>query len=145
MCHAIIDEKLPIKWVCLTRIDLMDYERLEVMKNAGCKRLYIGIESGSNKNLEYYKKGYKREDIIPAIDRARDLCLEVVGYFLIGSLKETEEDFQETLEIAKKCKLDLIIWRSISNFHCPVHGFKIIQPPPGALQLTQPAPTVSSR
>ena len=109
LCHAIIDEKLPIKWVCLTRIDLMDYERLEVMKNAGCKRLYIGIESGSNKNLEYYKKGYKREDIIPAIDRARDLCLEVVGYFLIGSLKETEEDFQETLEIAKKCKLDLII------------------------------------
>lgn len=108
LCKKIIDENLFINWVCLTRIDLMDRERLELMKRSGCKRVYIGIESGSNNILKYYKKGYSKEDIIPAINRAKGIGLEVVGYFVIGSLKETESDFQETLEIAKKCKLDLV-------------------------------------
>lgn len=108
LCQAFIDNKLGINWVCLTRINLMDEERLSIMKKAGCRRLYIGIESGSDKILELYKKGFQKDEILPAIKRARKIGLEVVGYFVIGLMSEDEEDFRQTIEIARESNLDLM-------------------------------------
>lgn len=96
------------KWVCLTRIDLMTPERMELLRRAGCRRLYVGIESGSQKVLDYYHKRYKAAQIPQAVANARREGLEVVGYFVVGSPIETEEDYRETVDLAVGLELDML-------------------------------------
>lgn len=95
-------------WVCLTRIDLMDEERMRLLRRAGCRRLYVGIESGSQKILDYYHKRYKAKDVPARVATARREGLEVVGYFVVGSPIETEADYGETVEMAQRLKLDMV-------------------------------------
>lgn len=96
------------QWVCLTRVDLMTPERMGLLRRAGCQRLYVGIESGSQKVLDYYHKRYKAADVPQAIASARREELEVVGYFVVGSPIETEEDFRATVDMAVGLELDLV-------------------------------------
>ena len=44
ICDEIIKRKLNVKWQCLSRVDAMDPEMATRMKEAGCQRVYFGIE-----------------------------------------------------------------------------------------------------
>lgn len=106
ICDLILEKGLKVNWAALSRINTLDGNMLGAMKKAGCKRLYIGIESGSQKILDYYKKSYKVEEIPEKINLVNKAKIEVAGFFMVGAPIETEEDFNETLKLAKKCKLD---------------------------------------
>lgn len=95
------------EWVALTRVDLMDRERMRLLRRAGCRRLYVGIESGSQRILDYYGKGYKVREVPDMIANARREGLEVVGYFVVGSPIETEKDYQATVKLALRLRLDM--------------------------------------
>ncbi|MBD3311044.1 MAG: radical SAM protein [Candidatus Magasanikbacteria bacterium] len=60
-CHRLIEERLDIKWECLTRVDTVDSELLDLMQKAGCSTIRIGVESGSNDSLKYMNKGINKE------------------------------------------------------------------------------------
>lgn len=96
------------EWVCLTRVDLMTPERMNLLRRAGCQRLYVGIESGSQKVLDYYHKRYQAQQVPEMVANARREGLEVVGYFVVGSPIETEEDYRMTVDLAVGLELDLI-------------------------------------
>lgn len=98
----------PYEWVCLTRVDLMTPERMQLLRRAGCKRLYVGIESGSDKILKYYHKRYKAAQVPEAVKNARREGIEVVGYFVVGSPIETEDDYRETVDMAVGLNLDMV-------------------------------------
>ena len=66
-CELLLKKEIDIDWICETRIDdLCDIEYQKTMKKAGCKFFYIGVESGSPRMLEFYKKGETREQFIEA-------------------------------------------------------------------------------
>ena len=50
-CDLLIESKIPIKWSCGTRIDFLDREMINKMKQAGCELIIIGIESSVPKTL----------------------------------------------------------------------------------------------
>ncbi|MCE5329539.1 hypothetical protein LLG07_04305 [bacterium] len=50
-------------WSCLSRVDGMSYESAELMRKAGCVRIYLGVESGSNSTLSLMKKHFKIKDV----------------------------------------------------------------------------------
>lgn len=57
-CNKIIDERLNLSWGCSSRVDVLDYDLIELMAKANCKSMFLGIETGSkrmqkilNKNL----------------------------------------------------------------------------------------------
>ncbi len=109
ICKLILENKIKIKWACLSRIDTLDEEALRWMKKAGCKRVYLGIESGSQKILDYYCKGYKVSDIIPKIMLVRKAKIESTGWFIVGSSVESREDFEKSIRLAKRSALDYIV------------------------------------
>jgi radical SAM superfamily enzyme YgiQ (UPF0313 family) len=109
ICQKIIDNKLQIKWICLSRVDTLDKETLEIMKKAGCIRLQIGVESGSQKILDLYKKGYDEYKIRNQIKIAQDVGIETMGFFIIGAPNEEEIDFKKSLELAKEVDFDYVI------------------------------------
>lgn len=56
LCELFIKAKLPIEWVCATRIDFLDKEMIFKMKKAGCVMISLGVESFIPSSLIKMKK-----------------------------------------------------------------------------------------
>ncbi len=56
VCDEIIKRGLKIGWECLSRVDTLDSETADKMKQAGCVRMFFGIESGNDSILKIMKK-----------------------------------------------------------------------------------------
>src|SRR6202161_2715002 len=103
-------EKLkPLKmtWSCTSRVTT-DYETLKAMKEAGCRLLIVGYESGDQQILKNIKKG-------ATVERARDftrdckkLGLVVHGDFILGLPGETKETIRNTINFAKALDVETI-------------------------------------
>lgn len=92
-CELLLKKNIKIDWFCETRVDqLDDYNYQKLMADAGCKMFYIGVESGSPRMLEFYRKGETREQFIRAFDIARKVGIGTYASFVIGGPLETEED-----------------------------------------------------
>ncbi len=109
ICRGILKEKLALTWGALSRVDNLDEELLEWMHRAGCRRLFIGIESGSQRILDYYKKGYKVPDMARRVRLVRPTGIEAVGFFIIGAPIEKWSDVRQSIALAKQCDLDFVI------------------------------------
>lgn len=99
-------KKLPFKitFNCTTRVDIIDKELLEIMKDAGLSQLSIGIESGSETILKATDKGINHLQILKAADLFNELGIFWTGYFMMGLPQETEDDILKTLSFLKKSK-----------------------------------------
>jgi len=108
--HAIADkimEKgLKIAWTCETRVNLVDKELLGHMKQAGCYSVSYGIESASPQIIEVLRKDTTLEQVEKAVRESREVGLQVVGYFMLGSPGETPATIRRTIDYAKKLKVD---------------------------------------
>lgn len=63
LCKRMIEEKLGMKWICLSRVDNVDRELLELMKKAGCHSIQFGVESGDEDVLKDIQKGITKEQV----------------------------------------------------------------------------------
>ena len=109
LCDEIIKEDLKFDWICLSRVDTIDKEMVEKMKEAGCKRIYLGLESGNQNILDYYKKGYNRGRITETVGILKECKIEVFGFIMTGAPDETDEDFNKTLEFLARLNLDFAV------------------------------------
>jgi len=98
---------LGLTWSCTSRVTT-DYETLKAMKEAGCRLLIVGYESGDQQILKNIKKG-------ATIERARDftrdchkLGLVVHGDFIMGLPGETHETINNTIAFAKELDVETI-------------------------------------
>ncbi len=99
-----LDAVIPFK--CLKRADLVTEKTALALANAGCKTVWLGAESGSQKILDAMDKGDKVEDIYHAAERLHKHGIEV-GFFLqFGYPGEAWEDVQKTLKMVRVCMPD---------------------------------------
>ena len=99
-----LDAVIPFK--CLKRADLITEKTALALANAGCKTVWLGAESGSQKILDAMDKGDKVEDIFRAADLLHKNGIEV-GFFLqFGYPGETWNDVQKTLKMVRECAPD---------------------------------------
>jgi radical SAM superfamily enzyme YgiQ (UPF0313 family) len=75
------------------------------MKEAGCWRARFGIESGSDKVLDFISKGITKEKIRAAITAAHEVGLRPKAFFIVGHMPDTRETIEETIEFAKSLPL----------------------------------------
>ena len=108
--HAItekIREKgLKIAWTCETRVNLVDKELLRHMKQAGCYAVAYGIETAAPEIMKVIQKDITLDQVEKAVQAHHEIKLQVVGYFMLGSPGETPETIQQTINFAKKLKVD---------------------------------------
>ncbi len=109
ICKLMIEEKVDLQWSCLSRADTLNEEMLIWMKKAGCQRVYIGVESGSQRILDYYKKKVNVEEALENIKLCKKVGVETMGFFIVGMPEETREDFDQTLKFAIKSDLTFAI------------------------------------
>ena len=101
------DSVVPFK--CLARVDLLLKENaVEHLRRSGCKTVWVGAESGSQRILDAMEKGTSVEQIREAARRLHEAGISV-GFFLqYGYPGEEREDIDLTLQMVKECKPDEI-------------------------------------
>lgn len=97
-----------ISWSCLGRPNTIDGELAKALKQAGCRRIYVGIESGSQKVIDYLKRGYKLKEVMENLRGVRASGLEMIGWFIVGSPVEEREDFEQSLRLARDLRLEFV-------------------------------------
>ncbi len=108
ICRGIRKEKLEFDWICEGRVDNCSYGMLREMVQAGCKVLYLGIESANQRVLDYYNKKITPEQSENAVRTAKKAGVDViVGSFIIGAPDETREEIWNTINFAKRVPIDL--------------------------------------
>ena len=80
------------------------FDKIKELKEARCKELFVGIESGSNKIREKINKLGTIEDVLKVAKKILENGIDLKGYFIYGFPEETEEDFEMTFKLAKKIK-----------------------------------------
>ena len=109
ICDLLIEKEVGMIWCTASgiRVDRVDLELLKKMKQAGCYRIHVGIESGNQNILNRIKKGITLEQVRRAVKWAKEAGLDVGGYFMIGLPGETKETMRQTIDFAKSLNLDL--------------------------------------
>jgi len=128
LCRRMRKEKVDLDWICEGRVDQASYDMYREMVKAGCRMMYFGIESGTQKVLDYYDKRTTTQQSREAVEKARKAGMDlIVGSFIIGAPNETKADIQETLDFVKGLNLDIpqinvlgafpgdSIWREFSD------------------------------
>ncbi len=108
LCKEIIKRDVDVKWFAQTRSDCLDSELVDIMKDAGCGIIAIGVESGSNRILDIMEKDETREQAERAFDIIKNAGINSVGYFMLGAPTETIDEMKETIELCKKIRPDMI-------------------------------------
>jgi len=110
ICNEILNRGLNIGWELTngTRVDKVDKELLEKMHEAGCYRIYYGIESGSKKVLKMLRKGIKLDQVKRVVKWTKEIGIEVGGFFMIGGPGETIETLKETEKFIDELNLDYV-------------------------------------
>ncbi len=108
LCRRIRKEKIDVEWICEGRVDQSSYDMFREMVKAGCRMMYFGIESGTQKVLDYYNKRTTPQQSMEAVKKARKAGMDlIVGSFIIGAPNETKADIQKTLNFVKGLNLDI--------------------------------------
>jgi len=81
-------------------------EILDLMKKAGCKRLYIGIESFNDSSLEEYDKPQNVSDIKKAIKIIHNKDMLIHGMFVLGADSDNKNTIMKTAKNAVKYNID---------------------------------------
>ncbi len=74
-----------------------------------CEHLHLPFQSGSSRILKDMNRKYTREHYLELIDRVRAAVPDMAFTtdIIVGFPGETEEDFQDTLDVVKKVRFDL--------------------------------------
>lgn len=93
-------KKLNFTWSCTSRVTT-DYETLKAMKEAGCRLLIVGYESGDEQILKNIKKGATVDMAKRFTANCHKLGLVVHADFIVGLPGETRESLRKTIDFAK--------------------------------------------
>jgi radical SAM superfamily enzyme YgiQ (UPF0313 family) len=108
ICDEIISRKLKFPWATVTgiRVDRADNEMLKKMSNAGCYRVYFGIESGNQNIIDIIGKKITLEQVRNIVKLSEKNGMETCGFFMLALPGETEETMQDTIDFACELGLD---------------------------------------
>ncbi|MGH8792215.1 MAG: radical SAM protein, partial [Stackebrandtia sp.] len=95
-----------LKWNSYLRSDHVDDEALDLMRESGCEGVFLGVESGSARQLKNMNKTSRPEDYLHAISRCRELGIVTYASLIVGFPGETEETLAETLAFLDEAKPD---------------------------------------
>ena len=104
---ALAGSGLGMIFECNIRSNLADAAVLAGMKDAGLRKVNIGIESANQRILDrIFQKGITWADVTRAVATCRRLGLRIMGYFMLGAPSETQAEAMKTISAAVRLDLD---------------------------------------
>ena len=101
VCREIKRRKLNFTWSAFARVDTVDREIFELMRDAGCDSVSFGVESGNPEMLKRIRKGITCEQVRDAVKLCREMGIIAHASFMVGLPGESLETLKETREFAR--------------------------------------------
>jgi anaerobic magnesium-protoporphyrin IX monomethyl ester cyclase len=122
---AFVSENLELAWDATGRINVLakvSSSTLSLLKRSGCREIALGIESGSDRMLEYIDKKITTEQAVRAVIRLCEIGINVKGYFILGFPTEKREEHYLTLALIGR------LWKLTESlpgrFRCSVFEYR---------------------
>ena len=106
ICALIKEAKLKIYWNCNVRANTATDELIREMRGAGCRRMLLGVESGSQEMLDRMKKGISLDSVRNTVRLASKYNIRVNAAFILGTPGETLETAETTRKFAEELNPD---------------------------------------
>ncbi len=121
VCSLIKKRKLKFHWSTRFRLKPFDEEMAVLMKEAGCFRLNVGVESHNPLILKYINKGITKDDILAGFEIIHKYRFETLAFFIIGCLGQTPEDAWKTMDFIRQIRPTFILMNTL--FALPFSDF----------------------
>ena len=104
-CEKLVKKNLNIQWACETRVDTLDNKDIiKLMSAAGCRAVYLGVESGSQKMLDILNKNITVEQIESVVTLCKKYNIRTYCSLITGVPGETYDDYLLTKKLMDKLK-----------------------------------------
>jgi len=104
-CEKLIKKDIDIHWACETRVDSLCNEGLiKLMSSAGCRAVYLGVESGSQRVLDILNKNITVGQIEKAVNLCKKYNIRTYCSLITGVPGETFEDYLLTKKLMNELK-----------------------------------------
>lgn len=107
---------LKFSWYFSSRVDTVDEKLFRECKEAGAWGVFLGAESGVQKNLNALRKGITLEETERAVKGAKKAGLNVTLPFILGIPGESYEEALKTIEFAIKLDPDVVNFHTMTPF-----------------------------
>ncbi len=124
LLEALNKLNLKVSWATPNgvRLDRLDREIIELMKNTGFYSISVGIESGSDRIRAKMKKGTSLDKIQKVLQMIYDVGgIDLTGFFILGFPGETREDIEKSIRLSRKLPLH----RATFHSFIPLPGAEI--------------------
>ncbi len=109
LLELMIENDLRLSWTAQSRWDVVrDRELLKLMRQSGCKVLYIGFESVNPATLIEYNKHQTVEEIEESIKVLHQNKIKIHGMFVLGGEQDDRDTVMQTVRSAIKWKIDTV-------------------------------------
>ncbi len=100
-CEKVKENNLKFTWGMLARVGQYNYDDFSRFYEAGCRFVFFGIETGSERLQKYLNKNLNLEKAKQDFRDCSKLGLTSVASFMIGLPGETEDDLKKTISYIK--------------------------------------------
>ncbi len=126
ICDLLIASKSTLKWNVRSRVDTVDKDLLKKMAEAGCQRLYFGIEAGTPEIQAVLRKNIDLDKAKLVFSWAKEFNITTLAYIMIGAPQETRSHILRTIEYMKEIKADFVHIAVLTPFpHTEVYSLGI--------------------
>jgi len=99
--EEVVKQNAQIRFECITRAERLNDEILRLLKEAGCFRIWIGAESGSQKIIDLMDRRVDVNHVKKMIQDTNSLGIETGTFIMVGYPGEDESDISETIQYLK--------------------------------------------
>ncbi|MDY6790233.1 MAG: glycosyltransferase [Thermodesulfobacteriota bacterium] len=103
-CNLLLEKGIKISWACETRVNTLDREIIELMSRAGACGFYFGVESGSQRVLDFLNKDITVEQTRNAFKWCHEFGIKVAASVVVGVPTETQAELKQTIALLKEIK-----------------------------------------
>lgn len=99
LCDGIRSLGLDLTWSCSARADCLDDETVDRMAEAGCRGVFLGIETGSPRMQKVIGKRLNLDKVVPLTETLTSREIDYTVSFMMGFREETLEDLEMTIRL----------------------------------------------
>ena len=118
-CERLRDSDLNVLWRCYSQLSRLSREDFRLMYDAGCRRIFCGIESGSPETLRRIRKNINLAAMESAVQNCHEAGILTHCAFIIGFPDETEEQLRDTVRLMQRLDSDMNSTHILAYFPIP--------------------------
>lgn len=108
ICDSLRSLDLKFVWGCQTRIGVFNEEDFKYMYDSGCRWVFFGVESGSERMLQKMNKRIPYDKIEETFTNCKKAGIIAIGSFIVGFPGETTDDVAQTVNLIEKLDTPLV-------------------------------------